>query len=326
MSGTYKGLFIAFEGGEGSGKTTQAALLRDGLAAHGVETYLTREPGDTLIGKHIRGFLLDGNAGAITTKTEMLLFAADRAEHVETVLKPKLEAGQVVICDRYSASTMAYQVFAGGLDRDGVQSVSDWASDGLKPDITFLLDVDPMIGLDRAGKMNGKDRYESEDLAYHDKVRKGFLEQKDDSWVVLAGNRSENELHDKILDHVLHVLHVIQRFSAGVYSEDEVEVRFLSGFSSKVSTYPSTALCRKEICHNPNHAYGHAINDPADTYENSLQKMERLTAGLIGSPTMHPITDTGDLADVAQAMVQTTVGECGFDECVNHPPKLKVIK
>lgn len=305
MSGTYKGLFIAFEGGEGSGKTTQAALLRDGLTAHGVETYLTREPGDTPIGKHVREILLNGKAGTITTKTEMLLFAADRSEHVETVLKPNLEAGRVVICDRYSASTMAYQVFAGGLDREGVQSVSDWASDGLKPDITFLLDVDPMIGLDRAGKMDGKDRYESEDLEYHDKVRKGFLEQRDDSWVVLRATCRESELHDKILDHVLHILHVVQRFTAGVYSEDEVRYsfrRYFSGFSP--NPLKTAELCTKKECHNPNHQYGHTID----------QELE--SAGSVE-----------DLSDVAQQVAPKVVGTCGFDDCVNHPaPNLKVIK
>ena len=317
MSTTYKGLFIAFEGGEGSGKSTQARMLAEALESHDIRAYLTHEPGDTLLGKHLRGLLLHQNAGAITQKAEALLFAADRAQHVETVIRPNLDEGQVVVCDRYIASTMAYQVYGNGLDATQVACMSQWASEDLYPDITFLLDVDPVIGLERVDT-GSRNKFEAEDLIFHNKVRQGFLEQKTDSWVVLPANLSVEELHDKILDHTLHVLSVLQRFRAGVMTDAEVR--------EDKGAYSLRVVCTKADCQNPAHAYGHAADDPSDTYESSLAKMERMTAALSGSPTTHPLTDAEDLSDMAQQLAKPRVGACGFDDCIEHPPILKVIK
>lgn len=224
-----RGLFIVFEGGEGSGKSTQARMLADALHHHDIPWLLTHEPGDTPLGQHIRGMLLHGNAGVLFNKAEALLFAADRAQHVDQVIQPALAEGKVVICDRYEASTMAYQVFGNGLIHDTVLAISEWASGELKPDITFLLDIDPMIGLERAKKDGEGDRYEAEELIYHNRVRQGFKDQKNDSWVELPGNLSPDELHEKILDHVLHILAVLHRWDCGVQTVEET--KFYAGLS-----------------------------------------------------------------------------------------------
>lgn len=166
------GLFVAFEGGEGVGKSTQiataAAWLRE-LGRHVVET---REPGGTPLGGELRRLLLHPD-GEITPRAEALLYAADRAQHVESVIRPALDAGHIVLTDRYVDSTLAYQGAGRGLD--DTRLVTGWATGGLLPDLTVLLDLDPSVGLRRAGARASPDRLEAASLAFHEAVRAGFL-------------------------------------------------------------------------------------------------------------------------------------------------------
>jgi dTMP kinase len=207
----HKGLFIVFEGGEGSGKTTQAGLLHEALKSLGYSVVLTREPGDTELGVKLRNILLDTRKSPLVKKAELFLFLADRAQHVEEVVKPALQRGSIVICDRYEASAMAYQVHAGGLPQSMVRTMSDWATDGLTPDVAFFLDVDPEKGLARAGRA-GMDRYEQEQLSFHNKVRSGFLYEMTRSaevaktWVMIERDQTVATVQRKIYLRVMGVL------------------------------------------------------------------------------------------------------------------------
>jgi dTMP kinase len=198
------GLFVVFEGGEGSGKSTQARLLSKALCAMGVHNHLTREPGDTELGADLREILLKRGRSPIAIRTEALLFAADRAEHVDKLVRPALDRGDVVVCDRYIASSMAYQSYAGGLSKAAVKFLSEWASRSLQPDITFLLDVSPEVGLERAKKVD-PGRFEDKTLDYHTMVRMGFLSQRNPSWITLDGTGSVVDLHRTILINTLKV-------------------------------------------------------------------------------------------------------------------------
>lgn len=195
MTEPYKGLFVVFEGGEGSGKTTQAKRMAKALEEDGVPHLLTHEPGGSALGYKLREILLDPDRDPISKKAEALLFAADRAEHVEKVILPALHEGRVVVCDRYIASTMAYQAYAGGLPTNTVQDFSNWASGNLYPDVTFLLDIEPVHGLQRAAMRGKTNRIDERSITYHELVRKGFLRQVDDSWVTLDARDTILELH-----------------------------------------------------------------------------------------------------------------------------------
>jgi dTMP kinase len=169
------GLFIALEGGEGAGKTTQWNLLGDRFLTHEVTHLMTREPGGTPVGASIRGILLDPNS-TLAPRTEALLFAADRAEHVASVIDPALAAGSVVVTDRYLASTIAYQSAARGLNPDEVAHLSHWGTNTLLPDLTILLDLPVEVGMSRVDARNaGTDRMEQAGQVFHQKVREGFL-------------------------------------------------------------------------------------------------------------------------------------------------------
>lgn len=163
------GRFIAFEGGEASGKSTQARLLAGALDA-----VLTREPGGTPVGQQLREVLLDPATASIDPRTEALLMAADRAEHVATVIRPALDAGHHVVTDRYAASSIAYQGFGRGLDVSEVRRLSDWASGGLWPDLTILLDVPVEVAAERLG--SSLDRFEQAGVEFHRRVVDGFRE------------------------------------------------------------------------------------------------------------------------------------------------------
>ena len=173
------GLFITLEGVEGSGKTTQAAILADALRARGLVVMVTREPGGTRVGQAIRAIFLDA-AFALEPAAELLLVLADRAQHVREQLRPALAAGQIVVCDRYSDSTTAYQGYGRGLDHQLLRELNQLASDALKPDLTLVLDCPAELGLERtharhkAGAV-AVDRFESERLEFHRRVREGFL-------------------------------------------------------------------------------------------------------------------------------------------------------
>jgi dTMP kinase len=166
------GLFVCFEGGEGGGKSTQAELLRASLEAAGQVVVLTREPGDTPVGAEMRRIVLDPETGELADRTEALLYAVDKAEHVHAVVGPALERGEVVITDRYVDSTLAYQGAGRSLDTDELEWVARWATDDLRPHLTVLLDVEPSAGLTR---FEGRDRIEGESLEFHQRVREGFL-------------------------------------------------------------------------------------------------------------------------------------------------------
>ena len=167
------GRFIAFEGGEGAGKSTQAAALAAHLREQGREVVVTREPGGAPAAEAIREILLDHRFAGLSARAEALLFAAARAEHVERTIRPGLERGAVVITDRYLDSSIAYQGISRALGIDVVEEISLWATESLLPDLTIVLDVAPSVGLGRAGK---PDRMEAEPLEFHLRVRQGFLD------------------------------------------------------------------------------------------------------------------------------------------------------
>lgn len=168
------GLFIAFEGGEGAGKSTQARLLVDWLRGRDCPVVLTREPGDSPIGPALRALLLDPATAGLSARAEALLYAADRAEHVASVVRPALLRGVVVVSDRYADSSAAYQGAGRGLGVDAVARLSHWATAGLVPDLTVLLDVDPSVGLRRP--TGPPDRLEREPAEFHRQVRDAFRE------------------------------------------------------------------------------------------------------------------------------------------------------
>lgn len=170
-----KGLFITFEGGEGGGKSTQIELLRAHLESEGFDVVVTREPGGTPVAERIRTVLLDPENTALTPMAELMLYEAARAQHVGELIVPALEKGAVVLCDRFCDSTTAYQGAGRSLPGDYVKTLHELATDGLLPDITFLMDLPPETGLARAKGDGGGDRIEKESIEFHTRVREGFL-------------------------------------------------------------------------------------------------------------------------------------------------------
>ncbi len=203
-------MFITIEGAEGSGKTTQISHMVEFLQQKGEKCVTTREPGGTSIGKKIRAILLDPANKALDPLAELLLYAADRAQHVRSVIIPGLSAGKTVICDRFSDSTVVYQGFARGLDITSIQDLNKIVLDGLKPDITFILDLDPEIGLLRAQKQlekgsrnNREARFELEALSFHKKIRAGFLELarlEPERFQVVDASKSELQVKNELLN------------------------------------------------------------------------------------------------------------------------------
>ena len=201
-----RGIFIVFEGGEGAGKSTQSAALADHLVARGHAVTCTREPGGTPAAEAIRAVLLDPANTGLDDRAEALLFAAARGEHAARVITPALERGEVVVCDRFMDSSVAYQGIARGLGREKVADLSLWATGGLRPDLTVLLDVDPALGLAR---LDGPDRLEAEPLEWHRRVRDGFraIAQDDpDHYLVLDGSRPAEDLAIEIATTVDELL------------------------------------------------------------------------------------------------------------------------
>ncbi len=167
-------MFITFEGGEGSGKTTQVRLLEERLRGLGYRVVVTREPGGTPLGERLRALLLDVNT-QVEPRAELLLYAADRAQHVAAVVRPALAAGVIVISDRYADSALAYQGYGRGLDLAALRHIMAFATDGLQPDLTFFLDLDPQQGLARCAQAGKADRFEAQALAFHQRVREGYF-------------------------------------------------------------------------------------------------------------------------------------------------------
>ncbi len=170
------GVFVVFEGGEGAGKSTQAHLLVDHLSMGGREVINTREPGGTPTAEAIRSILLDRAHAGLDARSEALLFAAARAAHVKDLIRPALDRGAVVVCDRFIDSSLAYQGVARGLGVKVISELSAWATDGLVPDMTVLLDVPEELGLARAKRESIVDRIEGESAQFHSEVRKAFLD------------------------------------------------------------------------------------------------------------------------------------------------------
>ncbi len=174
VCGHGRGLFVAFEGGDGAGKSTQAGLLAGWLAGLGRDVVRTHEPGGTDLGRTLRELVLHGPDGSVSPRAEALIFAADRAHHVATLVRPALDRGAVVITDRYLDSSVAYQGAARDLGHDEVRDLSLWAVEGLVPDLTVLLDVPTAEGRSRRGDEH--DRLEREADDFHDRVRRTFLD------------------------------------------------------------------------------------------------------------------------------------------------------
>lgn len=175
-------MFITLEGIEGSGKTTQLRHIGNFLKGQGHDCVITREPGGTLIGEKIRAILLDPDSRMMDPLTELLLYFADRAQHVHEVVLPSIAAGKMVLCDRYFDATLVYQGFARGVDTEFIRTLHQLVLKDLKPDMTILLDLAPELGLRRAwqqiraGERSGHEvRFENETLAFHQKVRQGYL-------------------------------------------------------------------------------------------------------------------------------------------------------
>jgi len=203
----YRGFFITFEGIEGSGKTTQAKLLADFLKSRGISVLLTREPGGTKISEKIRDILIARENSEMKAKTECLLYAASRAQHVEQVILPAIADGKVVISDRFADATIAYQGYGRKLPVDMLCQLNKIATSGLEPELTFLLDLSVELGLDRARKRKTHlDRLEKEANAFHQRVREGYLDiakQAADRFKIIDASDSVEMIHKKITDYIL---------------------------------------------------------------------------------------------------------------------------
>jgi dTMP kinase len=205
------GLFVVFEGGEGAGKSTQLAALAERLRGHGRDVVVTREPGATAVGERIRSLVLETSGEqAPSPRAEALLYAADRAHHVATVVRPALVRGSVVISDRYVDSSLAYQGAGRTLPVDEVSWLSSWATGGLKPDLVVLLDVEPRTGLSRvASRSQSADRLETESIAFHERVRYAFLDlaaADPKRYLVLDASRPAEEIADLVARRVEQML------------------------------------------------------------------------------------------------------------------------
>ena len=200
------GVFVCFEGGEGSGKSTQARLLSERLVEQGYVPLLTFEPGDTPVGKELRRIVLSPETGRLSHRTEALLYAADKAEHVDTVVQPALDRGEVVITDRYVDTTLAYQGAGRELVVSEVEAVARWATHGLRPHLTIVLDVDPREGL---GRFEGRDRIEAESLDFHERARRSFLDlaaADPEHYLVLDARSTVDEIATAIEDRLAPLL------------------------------------------------------------------------------------------------------------------------
>lgn len=177
MQKNNSGRFITFEGGEGVGKSTQVRLLHDAFEKSGIDCVLTREPGGTKGAEAIRELLVNGDVDKWNANTELLLHFAARSDHVEKLIKPALQQGKFVICDRFTDSTMAYQAYGHGVKAENITKLKEIILEGFEPDITFVLDIDPEDGIKRAqNRGEHENRYEKMGSLFHQRVRKGFLE------------------------------------------------------------------------------------------------------------------------------------------------------
>ena len=200
-------MFITFEGIEGCGKTTQIRRLKRSLQKRGVSCLATFEPGGTEVGRKIRKILLDSRNITLMPLAELMLYEADRAQHVQEVVWPALLKGQWVLCDRFFDATVVYQGFARGQDEGMIRLLNEKATQGLVPEVTFLLDCPVEVGLARATARNnkGQDRFEREKMAFHEKVREGYLElsmKHAKRFVLIDAAAGRNAVEKKIFEHV----------------------------------------------------------------------------------------------------------------------------
>ena len=195
-----KGLFITFEGADGCGKTTQMKLLAEYLKQQGKDVILTREPGGKGLGEKVREILLNYD-GPVSDRCESFLFLADRAQNIDIIVNPAVEDGKIVLCDRHIDSTVAYQGYGRGLDIERINKLNDIATNGKKPDLTFVFDIDVETSMKRVGKE--KDRMESAGIDFHNRVRKGYLElakQEPQRIKVLDATKSIEEIHKNVVE------------------------------------------------------------------------------------------------------------------------------
>lgn len=206
------GLFVTFEGPEGSGKTTQIKKAGDYLRRKNISFIITKEPGGTKLGNELRNLLLNKSSLKIAGKSELLLFAAARAQHVEETIMPALDDGKVVLCDRYSDATVAYQGFGRGLEIGEVRWINNFSSQFLQPDLTLFFDLPVDVGLKRAmsriSKIAGssvEDRFEREDLQFHVRVREGYLaliKSEPERFRIIDALRGIPEVHREVCFHL----------------------------------------------------------------------------------------------------------------------------
>lgn len=197
-----KGLFITLEGADGSGKTTQLNKIVEYFEAQKIPYIITREPGSTELGKKVREILLNHD-GVVDSTCEMFLYLADRAQHITTVVNPSLAEGKIVLCDRHTDSTVAYQGYARGLDIERINYLNNIATQGRKPDLTLLFDVETSVAMTRVGNRAEKDRLESEGAAFHSKVREGYLkiaEQEPERVKVINSNLSVEDVWAQVFE------------------------------------------------------------------------------------------------------------------------------
>jgi dTMP kinase len=202
-------MFITLEGPEGSGKTSHTPYLRDYLQEAGYTVTCTREPGGTSIGDQIREILLNNINTDMHPRTEILLFQASRAQLVEQVITPRIAQGEIVLCDRYADSTIAYQGYGHQVDLEQLHSIVDFATDGLKPDLSILLDLDVEIGLQRRQKDGGVNRLDAFLLEFHQRVRAGYhqmVKSEPNRWVVVDANRAFEDVQREIRQIVMNRL------------------------------------------------------------------------------------------------------------------------
>ena len=200
------GVFVCFEGGDGSGKSTQSRRLRDWLEAEGYVVRLTFEPGDSPVGRKLREIVLSPETGELSDRTEALLYAADKSEHVDTVVLPALERGEVVITDRYVDSALAYQGAGRILRAEDVEWVNRWATRDLRPHLTVVLDLEPDHGLSRFAE---RDRIEGESAEFHQRVRERFLElakADPDHYLILDARADVDEIAEQVRAQVAPLL------------------------------------------------------------------------------------------------------------------------
>jgi len=202
-------VFITFEGPEGSGKSSQLPALASFLESRGYDVVSTREPGGTRIGNQIREILMRMDNTELHPRTEILLFQAARAQLIEELILPNLADGKVILCDRYGDSTLAYQGYGHGLDLDRLKMILEFATGGLKPDLTILLDVDVMVGLKRKKAKEEWNRMDAFELSFHERVRRGYHElfnQEPARWKIVDASQSQEQVQKDIRQIVLEAL------------------------------------------------------------------------------------------------------------------------